>query len=428
MGSELEYNSASNPGQVLPSVVDAPAPAPGAQPPEIELILACAGVGAPAERTERIRSLAAVGPDWTEVLKNAAWHGMMSLLSQELDAACPDRVPEAVMDELKNQYCRTLAHNLLLKGELVTLVKLFQAEEIPAIPFKGPLLADALYRNLALRQFWDLDILVHQHDALRAKELLVARGYHPAKDLSREKERNLLESDCEYPLVGGGGKAIVEIHWQILPPHRAFGYKSEYLWDRAVPAPLEDATTLTLRPEDLLLILCIHGGEKHHWSLLKWICDVARLISVHQTLEWDRIFMESSQLGRERTVSLALFLANMLLGAPLPASIAERVRNDPRNAASAGLIRGRLFREDTGLPGFSEWLRTVKSMERIVSGRASEAGRMSYLLRYLKVILTPEWTDRQGLPLPTPLSLLHHLSRPTRLLAKHNIGLIRRLF
>ncbi len=426
MGSEIEYNSASNRGQILPNVVDVSAP--DAQPPEVELILACAGLGTASERAERIRSLAGAGPDWSCVLKNAAWHGMMPLLNQELEAACPDRVPEAVRDELKNQYCRTLAHNLLLKGELVTLVKLFEAEEIPAIPFKGPLLADAFYRNLALRQFWDLDILVHRHDALRAKELLVARGYHPAKDLSHEKEQDLLESDCEYPLVGIDGKVIVEIHWQILPPHQAFGYKSDYLWDRAVPAPLEDVTTLTLRPEDLLLILCIHAGEKHHWSLLKWICDVARLISVHDSMEWDRIFMESSQLGRERTVSLALFLANMLLGAPLPASIAERVRNDPRNAASAGHIRGRLFCEDIGLPGFLEWLRTVKSMERTVSGKASELSRWSYLLRYLKVILTPEWTDRQGLPLPTPLSLLHYLSRPTRLLAKHHIGLIRRLF
>ena len=40
-----------------------------------------------------------------------------------------------------------------------------------------------------------------------------------------------------------------------------------------MPVPLVNTTALTLPPEEQVLILCMHGGDKHQWSRLKWISD-----------------------------------------------------------------------------------------------------------------------------------------------------------
>jgi len=53
-------------------------------------------------------------------------------------------------------------HNFFLTKELLELLTLFEAHCIPASPYKGPALAIMAYGNLALRQFSDLNILVHK--------------------------------------------------------------------------------------------------------------------------------------------------------------------------------------------------------------------------------------------------------------------------
>jgi Uncharacterised nucleotidyltransferase len=45
-----------------------------------------------------------------------------------------------------------------MTGSLLQVVDLFSREGIPVLPFKGPTLAMAAYRNLALREFVDLDL------------------------------------------------------------------------------------------------------------------------------------------------------------------------------------------------------------------------------------------------------------------------------
>jgi hypothetical protein len=45
------------------------------------------------------------------------------------------------------------------------------------VPYKGPVLAAAVYGHLSLRQIRDLDILVHPSEVRPAGELLISQGY-----------------------------------------------------------------------------------------------------------------------------------------------------------------------------------------------------------------------------------------------------------
>jgi hypothetical protein len=61
--------------------------------------------------------------------------------------------------------------------ELVRVLKFFAEAGIPAIPLKGPALAQALHGDSSLRTYVDLDILVPRSMVGRAFDLLRPGGY-----------------------------------------------------------------------------------------------------------------------------------------------------------------------------------------------------------------------------------------------------------
>jgi hypothetical protein len=95
-----------------------------------------------------------------------------------------------------------LQHNLLFAGELLRLLAEFKKNGVAIAAFKGIVLAESLYRDLSLREFCDLDLIVHQEDLSKAENILAACGYRASfldKDFRtvRGHSRTDLHS-CEY--------------------------------------------------------------------------------------------------------------------------------------------------------------------------------------------------------------------------------------
>ncbi|MGZ8484954.1 MAG: nucleotidyltransferase family protein, partial [Candidatus Binatia bacterium] len=107
---------------------------------EIDLLLSCASYHLDSARTERIKALTRGEIDWPSVLRAALAHRVMPLLYKSLNTACPDNVPQAVSKQLQSHYYANAAHNLLLAGELLKILRLFERHNVPAIPYKGPVL------------------------------------------------------------------------------------------------------------------------------------------------------------------------------------------------------------------------------------------------------------------------------------------------
>jgi hypothetical protein len=124
-----------------------------------ELLLYCAQTPIDSEIAERIRTLLQQDIDWAYLIQTAAQHGVMPLLYQSLNTTCPEAVPKANLAQLRNYFHTNAQRNLFLTKELLKLLTLFETHSIPAIPFKGPVLAVSAYGNLSLRQISDLDIL-----------------------------------------------------------------------------------------------------------------------------------------------------------------------------------------------------------------------------------------------------------------------------
>ena len=114
------------------------------------------------------------------------------------------------------------------------------------------------------------------------------------------------------------------------------------LWERLETVSLADTPVRTLAPEDLLLILCVHGA-KHYWSRLGWICDIAALLHIPRRLKWELILAQARRLGGIRMLLLGILLAHELLGTPLPEAIQPQLQADPVLPRLAVQVRARLF-------------------------------------------------------------------------------------
>lgn len=377
--------------------------------PEIELLLCCARFQTGSEVGDAVRPPSRRGTDWTWLVRQTRWHGVLLPPPRFLPSTPLDGIPPAVLTEFAERARRIAHHNLFLTGQLVDLLGRFAAAGIAAVPVKGPTLAALAYGDLARRESFDLDILVRRQDVAAAVDLLRSLDYRADLVLSPGAEAARLATQYHRRLARNPGP-VVELHWRFAPCYFPFALRPEQA--RLTQLRLGSATVHTLAPEHLLLVLAVHGA-KHLWERLIWICDVAALIR-NVGLNWPDVISESGRLGVARVVRLSLVLARDLLAAPLPDAVDDWVEGDPGLAELAALARQRLFATER---------RPVESAERFrFYAKARERWRDKARCAF-HTVATPTITDFQLAALPAGLHPLYYVVRPLRLVAKWGVKL-----
>lgn len=136
--------------------------------PEAELLLRSAGVHLDLEETDRIVALLQKEMDWVYLKEMALQHGLMPLLYQCLKSYAPNCIPRSILAQFRFHSLSSASRSFVMTEELLSLLELFKAEGILAIPYKGPVLAASLYKDLAIRPFNDLDILVKKKGSFQS--------------------------------------------------------------------------------------------------------------------------------------------------------------------------------------------------------------------------------------------------------------------
>ena len=388
--------------------------------PEAMLLLCCARTHIDTEKAEQIRQLLQEDIDWDYLIRVALQHGMMPLLSWHLSAICSEAVPTATLHQLRSHFHTNAQHNLFLTGELLKLLNLLEGQGISAVPFKGPILATIVYGNLALRQFGDLDILVHEKDFVKTKGLLIAQGYQPWRQLTGAQEIRHLQSEHAYTFIRADGKVHVDLHWRFAQRRIAFALDPERLWERLERIPLAGRSVPTLPPEETLLILCMHGA-KHSWGRLAWVCDVAELVRTHKEIKYEWVIEQVGRLHDRRRLILGLFLAQEFLGARLPEQVSHVMKTDPQVQSLALRVRVFLFSEEHSL------LEAGKKITFFFRTKERLRDRVPYLFYHLRKMTVPTAKDFALLPLPPLLFFLYGVSRPIRLIAAYGWLSLKRL-
>jgi len=370
-------------------------------PSEFQLLLYCARSQPASQRIKQLVDEFAI--DWGRLVALAEQHGVRPLLLQSLKAVCWDAVPPSVRLELERFFRFNAQRNLLLAGELLRLLRSFNENEVPVVTCKGPVLAEAVYGDLSLREFRDLDLLIREQDLVSAEDILLARGYE-AQFPDRDYRTAFLSYHGQYAFRRGQSDSWVDLHWQFSQDGVVFPLRAAEVWPKLIEETIAGRAVPSLAHDDLALFLAAHG-TKEGWRRMLWLCDLAEFLRRYQDLDWIAILERAARSHSSRQLLLAVELAATMLDAPAPAELLDQARNSSAVQSLARRARdGMLLTAPKGSWEFRFGLNTHDKWQ--------------HRLLPIKTLLTTRTVgDHQAMPLPKSLWGLYYLTRPFRLAA-----------
>ncbi len=368
---------------------------------------------------------AGVAPEWARLVDLAARHRMLSILYVNLrKLGLAGRLPEDRREYLRACYLKITGGNMRLRHKLVETVDVLEKQGIPAVPFKGPVLAEILYDDSVLRHSGDLDVLVPGAAAGRAWEVLLAAGYRPVGMFLTEKQFAWYARFVkEFELVDPSGNVKIDLHWRLTG-----GIKHPFDYDfcrgRLRQMRFYGRMISCLSDEDMVVYLCAHGSYDL-WDTIGAVLWVTEYIERRPELDWGLVLRLAEDLRSERMVLLGLFLARDLFGLELPEKIAAALEKDRAVAGLAGGIYQKWFGQGAVLAGASHIEQRFSQISYRLKIRRKIADKIGYLLWMMFWPSMREWDLR---PLPAALAFLYYGFRPLRMGWEFGVAKGRKVF
>lgn len=333
-------------------------------------------------------------------------HGVYPLVHHTLAIHSLEINAKKTLDELKQKHLGLVVQNMYMAAELDHIVNLFNLNGIQALAFKGPALAQIAYKDITLRQYCDLDILIKQQDIQQAMSLLIADLYQPEIELTQPLSGTFFS--C-VNVIGLRKKIYIEIHWALLSKNYAIQWHEGSIWTDNETTVIDDIDVPVLSYNHHLLYLCAHGA-KHMFERLEWVCDIDRLIRSKPDLPWQALQQQAKKQGIQRIMLLGLHLCQTLFDLPLPENIKLSIQNDPNVDKLARQIIKLNF-SNSNVKG-----KSYSSFGLLWRMRENFPDRLRFAYRAL---FAPKFNDFEYITLPNYLLFLYPVIRPFRLLIKY---------
>jgi hypothetical protein len=310
------------------------------------------------------------------------------------------------MNSLRENYERNVHKALFLTRELIQILDCAAGMGIELVPYKGVVLSEVYYGDMAARAGGDLDLFVRAKDVGRVKSAVRELGFVSRVAIPEPAEADYIAAGYEWTFDSPAGRNLLELQWALQPRFYAVDFEMEGLFGRAVPVSLAERILKTPSPEDLLLVLSIHAA-KHVWARLIWLCDIARV--VERELDWKWIREQAQELGIERILHVTLLLTNRLWAMEVPAEIEEAVERD---------FAARRFAEQVavsfaaGVEYEEEKMSYFRLMMRL---REKPSDRVRFMTR---LVLTPGPGEWGAVRLPRALFPFYRVVRMARLIGR----------
>jgi len=379
---------------------------------EIKLMIACARVQVDQETRGKIQRLSRANIDWDKFVKICIRHKVLPLVFRNLVLFCKASFPEELKTELENTYIfENSLHNFFLVEQLFFILDLLKKNEITAVPFKGPVLAENVFGDVGLRRYLDLDIFISKKDVQAAVDILMGNGFVPEDGALPEGrgKKAYLDRVVTLSLVRPDKQVSIDLQWDISNRFSNVPILLEDAKGHIEQVEMNKRPVANLGPEILLCYLCLHG-TKHRWLTLDSVCCVFELIRARD-IDWHLTLRFAKRIHCTLVLLTGLYLARDLLGAKLPAHINQKIDQDKRLKSLAGKVYEGLFsdyRETMTKPEkFDPFLFQVKD------------GFPDKILYCIKILCIPSKEDLRVFPLPESLSFIRYILRPLRLLTKY---------
>jgi hypothetical protein len=352
---------------------------------------------------DRLRRLLEGPVEWDSVLRLADHHGTASLLYQNL-SGLEDVVPSTALASLHQRYERNVHKSLFLARELMRILDCLGTRGIEVVPYKGIVLSEVYYGDMARRQAGDLDLFVRKRDVARIRGALGELGYTSRLVIPEDGMDDYIASGYEWTFDSFAGPNLLELQWALQPRFYSVDFDMDGLFERAVEVAVAGQSVRTPSSEDLLLVLAVHAA-KHVWGRLIWLCDIAQIVK-HENVNWDRVQSRARETGIERILRITLLLANKLLAMAIPAQIEGAIFADRTARAFADEIAADVA------AGVSHDVEQISYFRLMMRLRERRADRVRFFTR---LMFTPGPGEWGAVRLPRALFPLYRVVRLARL-------------
>lgn len=255
--------------------------------------------------------------DWNEIIKEANAHEISALIYSSIYGV--KELKGLVKDDLEEWKRKTFITGISQISHFNQVGKIFEIfneNKIDLIALKGLVVRD-LYPKAEFRTMGDADILVHEEDLERVKELLISEGYELKEGADNHGAHLAFTHKRFWP---------IEVHWTLVNDDYFSVNKSfeKELWDRARDVRIGNSKVLALCNEDLALHLCLHmGGHIIYGGFgLRQLCDLVLLVEKEgEKIDWTDFISKTKECGAESFVSAIFKCCNRLFNMEIPLEV-----------------------------------------------------------------------------------------------------------
>lgn len=293
---------------------------------EDSLILAGAKLNPDIDDIKQMDELFHLVKDWEYFSEQAIHNGLGPIIYKNLlKNNFTENIPPEEFSKLKQSYYRSLSRNIALYDHFKNVINAINANGIEVIALKGIYLAEAMYKDIGLRQMTDVDLLVKKEDAVKCQDILIDIGYASTRLDTASFMKDLLYFKHLPSLVKGG--LSVELHTQVHIEYTELVVDVNDYWNRSIKAQIAGVEVLVLSNEDLLQHICLHldehfdDGKPQLYSLM----DIATLISTLK-IDWDVLIDSSKKYNCSNRIFRQLFLAHKYFNAGIPDKVLSVIK------------------------------------------------------------------------------------------------------
>jgi len=373
--------------------------------PDIQLLINCCKVKPTASDIEQIRIYLSQleNQQLTRIVSLAHNHGIFPLFYETIQTYATDLLTKENLADLKQQNINIVMHNMRMTAELIRIMKLLEENSIEALAFKGPALAQIAYGDITLRQYGDLDILIHADSLLHSIELLKNSGYVATFPLTKSQDKVFIKISHDYLLSNKINNILVELHWRLASDEFMVDLHTINFFSNTTTIKIQNYQVRTFATEELILYLSVHGA-KHHWERLEWLLDIALIIE-KQTIDWKKLIQLTSQSKLEKITFSTLYLCQTIFGIKLPTNVTTLL-DDSKILAFSKKLETHFYAHFNDPIEETVKMRTIWVIQyQLLSGFKN---KMLFITSFLK----PTQADYLSVQLPENMTFLYYFIRP----------------
>lgn len=325
--------------------------------PENNLLICCGRTEIDEDISYKIKDILSHPLDWGIILDDAYYHHTMQLLYHGLEKSSQQNlVPQGILAILRMVYEIYKFRNESYYEEARRVLESLEDAGINYVAYKGLFLAEKVYRDIALRPFNDVDILINRKDKEKANNVFSKLGYPFAPWLGFTKlNQEIEEADLQYGSqqlyerpVDNPVMRNLDFGKHCILQNFGFGvhYKLQYassFWRLDEASVLKNRILTKLFGfdafvpcyEDHLILLATHL-YRHAFSIEEGDLKLFRFCDINETIrhfkniiDWKR-FVRSVKLQKvEIPVYYVLYFTEKLFGGQVPVWVLDKIR--PKN-------------------------------------------------------------------------------------------------